>query len=110
MDAFEVCASCSRHLRTVEVACPFCRAPHRPCAARPPRRTPRSSRAVWLATTLASSVVLAGCTNDVDPPGGPADGGAEAEASFEADAGWHTCYGAPPARLERRTCGAALGT
>jgi hypothetical protein len=105
MIAFEACVSCCRHIKMEEVACPFCGVSHTPAASSASRRTPRLSRAAWLATTLASSVVLAGCTNDVNPPGEPPDAGAEAEA----DAGWHTCYGAPPARLERMPRGMALG-
>ncbi|MGH7297582.1 MAG: hypothetical protein ACRELB_21775 [Polyangiaceae bacterium] len=134
MDAFEACRCCARHIKKVETTCPFCGAAHTSHAPSPPRRRPRVSRGAWLATTLASSIAIAGCssTSPSDPGGGAggtgsdtgsdakadhsstdaaSDGGAIADAARDADAdagddaeaeaGWHTCYGAPPARLER---------
>jgi hypothetical protein len=151
MIAFEVCTSCSRHIKSVEAACPFCGTSHAPHVSRAVRRAPRMSRAAWLATTLASSLLVAGCTAEVAPSGEPssendaggapdakaqqqypdaakdavaretsaedaaeeepsADAGLDAaDAAAEAEAGWHTCYGAPPARLERTQRGNRAG-
>jgi hypothetical protein len=53
--SFSPCATCSRHVKSADAACPFCGAAHAPARA---KRIPRASRAVW----LASSMALVGCT------------------------------------------------
>jgi hypothetical protein len=92
MDAFEVCISCSRHINRVEAACPFCGAPHVARASTAVRRAPRLSRATWLATTLASSLAVAGCTAEVAPSGEPSTendsgGTSDGKAHQVADSG-----------------------
>jgi hypothetical protein len=93
MDAFEACAACARHIKRVESACPFCHAPHSPSAPAARRPIPRVSRAAWLvttlATTMASSLAVAGCGGVTlgDPPKGHHATGesAEQEAADASD-------------------------
>ncbi len=129
MNAFEPCASCARHIKRSECVCPFCGTPHRPGPAEARPRAPRVSRAAWLVTTLTlvgcSSASTSGSTSEKDASPadqadsasqldggghGQADAADTEEASVEQDAaaedagheaGWHTCYGAPPMRRER---------
>jgi len=54
--SFSPCAGCERHVKSTDTTCPFCGAAHSPA---PPRRIPRTSRAVW----LASSMALVGCSS-----------------------------------------------
>jgi hypothetical protein len=60
-----VCTTCSRHIKAIELSCPFCNAPHATSSATPLRALPRLSRAHWL--VLGSSLAVAGCSGAIAP-------------------------------------------
>ncbi len=66
------CEACSRHVRAVETACPFCDAPrttsHGPIA--PPFGRPLSRAAIVFATAAATTA-CGKTTTDVRPPPDP---------------------------------------
>jgi hypothetical protein len=71
MDDFDVCASCSCHIKRSERACPFCGARHA-STPRPARQhVPRMSRGKWLA--FGGTLALLGCSGTAVPaPAGDA--------------------------------------
>ena len=112
------CASCARHVRVSETACPFCAAPLVPSATTARSAAPgkRLSRAAMFALG-ASAAAVAACSGSVTalygaPPsdGGALDGGNDAADDVQAvpaygiapmDAGNDgpipaPLYGAPP--------------
>ena len=131
MDAFDVCVRCSRHIRRTESLCPFCHAPFTPAPSRPRPTSRASRAAWLATTFASGLVVAAcsaaveptssetdagkhdagsGQATADSGKGSDRDGSEDASAVVpgldaadepEVDAGWHTCYGAPPARLER---------
>jgi hypothetical protein len=93
MSVLVPCRACSRHIRNLEAACPFCGTAAEPSAAAP-RELParRLSRA---ALALASMTAIAGCgkeTTTAAAYGGPPPVALDAEPPVtQAPA-----YGAPP--------------
>jgi hypothetical protein len=61
MDAYEVCGACACHIKSHELACPFCGAPHVRGPGRARRLLTRGSRAQWLA--FGSTLALTGCSD-----------------------------------------------
>jgi hypothetical protein len=96
-------------VKAAEAACPFCQAPRTSTNApgTPAAALPRMSRAQLL---LLGSTLALGCasTSGGGGTGGQTTGTIDNQtttsgtvADAGADSGIHTCYGAPPARLER---------
>jgi hypothetical protein len=86
MASYRPCPSCARHVRSRDLACPFCSAPappahrfrHSPCGPPASRGRTRGSRATWLACGAALAAV--GCTDS-----GAAPGGSAADATYSDD-------------------------
>ena len=98
------CASCSRHVRTSEAACPFCAAPltNRAIPIEAPGTTQRVSRAAAFALTASLAVTGCGGTVVQGAPGdsGPRDGSSKSDATTDGapddEGGPLVHYGAPP--------------
>ncbi|MFO0551714.1 MAG: hypothetical protein U0271_25235 [Polyangiaceae bacterium] len=106
---FTKCAACDRHIRTRELACPFCSAPRTPVADGGELRVPFARRA---AVFLAASVAVAGCggTKTANKDGSssasstattasatnPTTSGASTSASTVEPTAPATRYGLPP--------------
>jgi hypothetical protein len=60
------CPTCNCHAKSSEVACPHCGAPLR----RPDGVVPRTAVALLMGLTAVAGVVVAGCADDSDVPGG----------------------------------------
>jgi hypothetical protein len=60
MNRYDVCASCSRHTKRTDAACPFCEARKQVAETQRAKVDRRMSRAEWLA--FGSAMVLAGCS------------------------------------------------
>jgi len=75
------CPGCTRHVRALEVSCPFCAATLGDAtplpAARPARRLGRLAMFTFGATLAASSVAVAGCGDDAEEPQQEATSGSE---------------------------------
>jgi hypothetical protein len=113
MSDLRICRACGCHVKAAEAACPFCQAPRTPRPLAAPAPLPRMSRAqlVLLGSTLAfgcastsggggqTTSATGGQTTTIDNQ--TTTSSTLADAGGEADSGHHTCYGAPPARLER---------
>lgn len=79
------CASCARHVRSHELACPFCGAAREPGGTSPARGIPRGSSRAAAFALLA--VTTAGCAASHDRDDEPAlEAGASADASQSRDA------------------------
>ena len=79
------CTSCARHVRTVEISCPFCGAGRVATAPPPPPMAGRLGRAAIMAFGVAGALALGACGDDSSPP---RDAGTDSLAMP---------YGAPPA-------------
>ncbi len=99
MSALFPCPSCSRHVRAIETACPFCgdalSLTDAPARAMP---TQRLGRAATFAFGAAMATSVVGCGTATNPGG---DSGAQtdafvATADVGTDAGLIAAYGGPP--------------
>src|SRR5690242_19819780 len=67
------CPSCARHVRVVEMQCPFCAAALPERAAPPARKVPRGlGRAALMAFGVAAATSLAACGSSEPEPETPA--------------------------------------
>src|SRR5690242_9142883 len=87
------CPSCTRHVKTIESTCPFCKSalPDSLSDAVIPGATQRLSRAAAFAFT--ASIAVSGCSagNVVVPT----DSGAQKDGNVADDGGGQAAYGAP---------------
>src|SRR5690349_16387146 len=97
------CPSCSRHVRTNEPSCPFCKVvlPESLADAVVPGTTPRLSRAAAIAFTASLAVTGCGGTQAQLAPtdSGTKDGSSGSDATTDGpsdDGGYLVHYGAPP--------------
>ena len=67
------CSACSRHVRSTEAACPFCRASFDPPTARAPDELRSPVRLSRAALALAGMAALSACGKSLEAPayGGP---------------------------------------
>ena len=102
------CPACSRHIKTAEPTCPFCKAslPEAHAVAAIPGATSRLSRAAAFAFTASlavsgASVGAAGCSGGVATPSPSGDASSSGDASGDAahgpsdEGGVQPVYGAP---------------
>lgn len=95
MSVLVPCSACSRHIRSTEAACPFCRAPADALAAEsgpPLRGSLRLSRA---ALALAGMTALTACGKTLEAPayGGP-------PPVVNTDEPPRAAYGGPPVMMD----------
>jgi hypothetical protein len=106
MNDLEVCGSCGCHVKAEERSCPFCGASRAASPRMAPVPAPRMSRARLL---VVGPLLALGCSSSGGGGGGQpttqtGTGGQTSAISSSTgghDGGVHTCYGPPPARLER---------